>query len=155
MITGKWSNVTKTRFVDATPTSEVTRSLTISTHPAMFTPKDHSHGYEWSTRIPFVLCRLVLPFMRLGYFKFWPWKFKTKVLGMFRRQCHKVSIQLIWFLLFCINQTNNSWDTAISDLALKSNVKVIGEVRGQGHIVDPVSNQCTSSWFHVNRTNHS
>ena len=29
------------------------------------------------------------------------------------------------------------------------------EVKGQGHIVDPVSNQCTSFSIQVNRTNHS
>ena len=34
-------------------------------------------------------------------------------------------------------------------------VKVMGEVKGEGHIVHPVSNQCTSFWFHINRTNHS
>ena len=31
----------------------------------------------------------------------------------------------------------------------------MGEVKGQGLIVHPVSNQCTSFWFHINRTNHS
>ena len=29
------------------------------------------------------------------------------------------------------------------------------EVKGQGHILYPVSNQCTSLSFHINRTNHS
>ena len=29
------------------------------------------------------------------------------------------------------------------------------EVKGQGHILYPVSNQCTSFSFHINRTNHS
>ena len=37
----------------------------------------------------------------------------------------------------------------------KSKVKVMGEVKGQGHIVYPVSNQCTSFLFNINRTNHS
>ena len=31
----------------------------------------------------------------------------------------------------------------------------MGEVKGQGHIVYPVSNRCTTLSFHVNRTNHS
>ena len=31
----------------------------------------------------------------------------------------------------------------------------MGEVKGEGHIVHPVSNQCTSFSFHINRTNHS
>ena len=31
----------------------------------------------------------------------------------------------------------------------------MSEVEGQGHILYPVSNQCTSFSFHINRTNHS
>ena len=31
----------------------------------------------------------------------------------------------------------------------------MGQVKGQGHIVHPVSNRCTSFSFHINRTNHS
>ena len=30
----------------------------------------------------------------------------------------------------------------------------MGEVKGQGHIIDPVSNQCISFLFHMNWTNH-
>ena len=57
---------------------------------------------------------------------------------------------------FQINQTNNSWDRAISKFDLEtSKVKVMSEVKGQGHILYPVSNQCTSSSFQVNRTNQS
>ena len=37
----------------------------------------------------------------------------------------------------------------------KSKVKVMGDVKGQGHIVHPVSNWRTSFSFHINRTNHS
>ena len=36
-----------------------------------------------------------------------------------------------------------------------SKVKVMSEVKGQGHILYPVSNQCTSFSFHINRINHS
>ena len=31
----------------------------------------------------------------------------------------------------------------------------MGEVKGQGHIVHPVSNRCTSFLFHIIQTNHS
>ena len=31
----------------------------------------------------------------------------------------------------------------------------MSEVKGQGHILYPVSNQCTSFSFHINQTNHS
>ena len=51
---------------------------------------------------------------------------------------------------------NNSWDTAILKFDLeKSKVKVMGDVKSQGHIVHPVSNQCNSLSFHINRTNRS
>ena len=33
--------------------------------------------------------------------------------------------------------------------------KCQSEVKGQGHILYPVSNQCTSFSFHINQTNHS
>ena len=36
-----------------------------------------------------------------------------------------------------------------------SKVKVMSEVKAKGHILYPVSNQCTSFLFHINRTNHS
>ena len=66
-----------------------------------------------------------------------------------------VSYQLTSFS-FHINQTNNSWDTAISKFDLEtSKVKVISEVKGQGHILYPVSNRYTSFSFHINPTNHS
>ena len=42
------------------------------------------------------------------------------------------------------------------NLTLKpSKVKVMSEVKCQGHILYPVSNRCTSLSFHINRTNHS
>ena len=50
----------------------------------------------------------------------------------------------------------NSWHIAVLKFDFeKSKVKVMGEVKGQGHIVHPVSNQCTSFSFHINRTNQS
>ena len=55
-----------------------------------------------------------------------------------------------------INQTNISLDAAIMKFDLeRSNFKVIGEVKGQGHIVHPVYNWHTSYLFHFNQNNHS
>ena len=46
--------------------------------------------------------------------------------------------------------------TEISKFGLEtSKVKVMSEVKGQGHILYPVSNRSTSFSFHINRTNHS
>ena len=36
-----------------------------------------------------------------------------------------------------------------------SQVKVMSEVKGQGHILYPVYNQCISSLFHINQTHYS
>ena len=47
-------------------------------------------------------------------------------------------------------------DRAFSKFDLEtSKVKVMSEVKGQGHILYPVSNRCTSFSFHINWTNHS
>ena len=52
------------------------------------------------------------------------------------------SIILIRFFLFHINQTSNSRDRAISKYDVQTpKVKVMSEVKGQGHIVYPVSNR--------------
>ena len=79
-------------------------------------------------------------------------------MGVIKCQSHIVSPVSYQFasFLFHINQTNNSWDTAVSKFVLEaSNVKVMSEVKGQGYILYPVSNQCNSYSFHINWTNHS
>ena len=89
---------------------------------------------------------------------FWPWNFKAEFMGMVKGQGHTVSpvYNLSTYLSFHINQTNNSWNTAISKFDIeKSKVKVMGEDKGWGHIVQTVSNRCTSFSFQVNRINHS
>ena len=50
-----------------------------------------------------------------------------------------------FFFSFVSHQSdNNPWDTAILKCDLeKSKVKVMGEVKGQGHIIYPVSNRYT------------
>ena len=79
----------------------------------------------------------------------WVWS-KGKVIQL--AQYHINSLRFS----FHINQTNNSWERAISKFDLEpSKVKVMSEVKGQGHILCPVSNQCPSFSFHINRTNHS
>ena len=71
------------------------------------------------------------------------------------RSYNQPSIISTHFLFIHINQTNNSGDREISKFELEtSKVKVMSEIKGQGHILYPVSNQCTSFPFHINRTNH-
>ena len=78
-------------------------------------------------------------------------------MGVIKGQSHIVrQYPINSFLLFHINQTNSSWDTAVSKFDLEtSKTKVMSEVRGQGHILYPVSNQCTFSSFYINGSNHS
>ena len=99
------------------------------------------HGYEWMTHILFVPCRSAVPFLRSSYFTFWPWNSnsKVKVMVVVKGQGHTigpVSYQLTSFS-FHINQTNTSWDTAISKFDLvPTKVKVMSEVKG--HIVPSI-----------------
>ena len=108
----------KTRYVDGTPTSEVT-PFTLR----YIRPPHHGqyHGHEWMTHILFVPCQSAAPFLRYGNFRLWPWNSKVKVMGVVKGQCHTVgpvSCQLTSFS-FHINQTNNSRDTAISKFDLE------------------------------------
>ena len=79
-------------------------------------------------------------------------------MGVVKGQGHTigpVSYQLN-SISFHINQTNNSWDRAISKFDLEtSKVKVMSEVKGHILVVYPVSNRCTYFLFHINQTNHS
>ena len=78
-------------------------------------------------------------------------------MGIVKGQGQIVGPVTKWFASFAfhINETNNSWDTAILKFDLeKSKVKFMGAVKGQGHKIHPLFNWCTFS-FHVNRTNQS
>ena len=146
-----------TRYVDGTPTSEVTPFTIRYIRPPHHGHTSQYHGHEWMTHILFIPCQSAVPFLRYSNFRLWPWNFKVKVMGVFG-QCHTVdpvSYQLT-SISFHINQTNNSWDTATSKFDLEtSKVKVMSKVKGQGHILYPVLNWCTSFSFHINWTSHS
>ena len=64
--------------------------------------KGHGHDHAWPIHIPFVLCQLALPFLKWGYYSFWvwPWKFKTKVMGMVKRQGGIFGPVSNWFAFF-------------------------------------------------------
>ena len=79
-------------------------------------------------------------------------------MGVVKRKGDTFGAASYWFISFSfhMNQTNNCWDTAMLKFVLEnSKVKVMSEVKGQGHIAYPVANQCTSFSFHINRNNHS
>ena len=122
-----------TRYVDGMPTSEITPVTIQYIHPPHH---GHTKVNAWTTHIPFVPCQSALPLLRCGYFKLWPWNIKVKVMGVVKRHDHVVSPVSNWFTSFLlhINQTNNSWNKAISKFDLEiSKVKVKGEVKGQSH----------------------
>ena len=142
-------------YVDGTPTSEVTPVTIRYIRPPHNSHTSQYHCHEWMTHTLFVPCQLAVPFLRWGYFRLWPWNSKVKLMGVVKGQSYTVG-PVSYSFSFHINQTNNSWDTAISKFDLEtSKVKVMSDVKGQGHISSPVSNQCTSFTFHINRTNHS
>ena len=131
-----------------------------STHPTML-PIDYSHGHEWLTHIPFVPCqsaplnpshssnKTISNFdLETTRWRSWVWP-KGKTI---------VSPVSNWFVLFLfhINQVIIPEIQLFWNLTMKkSKVKVKGEVKGQGRIVHPTSNPCTSFSFHINRTNQS
>ena len=80
----------------------------------------------------------------------WVWS-KGKVIQSAQYHINSLRFHLTY------NQTNNSRERAMSKFDLEtSKVKVMSEVKGQGHILCPVSNRWSSSVsFHINLTNHS
>ena len=78
-------------------------------------------------------------------------------MGVVKGQGHTISpvhVSYLTSFLFHIYQTNNAWDRAISKFELEtSKFKVMSEVKGQGHILYPVSNWYTFFSFHINQTN--
>ena len=133
----------ETRFINGTPTS---LSVT-STHPP-WPHKGHAYDNEWSTQVHFIPCQSALQFLRLGYFEVWHWKNQghSHGCGEEERSHSWPSIQLICFL-FISHEINNSWHGSIWNLTLELKVKVKGELKGQGDIVDPVSNQGANFCF--------
>ena len=52
--------------------------------------KNRCHGHEWRTRVPFVQCQPVIPFLRKGCFKLWPFNLKVNVMGVVKGQGHTI-----------------------------------------------------------------
>ena len=75
--------------------------------------------------------------------------------GQRARSYNRPSIILTHFI-FISHQSDQQFLRAISKFDLEtSKVKVMSEVKGQGHILYSASNRFTSFSFHINRTNHS
>ena len=147
-----------TRYVDGTPTSEVTpatiryihRPTTVSYPKVTVTVTN-----DWLTSVSFHVNhsqswnKAISTFdLETSRSRSWVWS-KGKTYS-------QLIIKLICFLFVSHQSDNNCLHTAILKWDLgKSKVKVMGKVKGQGHIVHPVSNQCTSFLLHVDWTNHS
>ena len=145
----------QTRYVHGTPTSEVTQ-VTIR----CIRRPHHGHTSQYHDLHPFRSMSIGHPIPEIKLFQTLTLKFQLKGqghgCGQRARSYNRPSIILTHFLTFNINQTNNSWDRAISKFDLEtSKVKVMSEVKGQGNILYPIFNSCNSFSFHINRTNHS
>ena len=134
----------QTRYVEGTPTSEVTPVMVMNGWLTSFSFHVNRPSHSWDKAISDSDLEI--------------FNSKVKAMGVVKGQGHTigpVSYQLTSFS-FHINQTNNSWDRAISKFDLEiSKVKVMSDVKGEGHILYPISNWCTSFSFHINQTNHS
>ena len=111
-----------TRYVDGTPTSEVTPVTIRYIHPPHLhgCPLGHCHDHEWSTHIPFIPCQSALYSSNKAISNFdletassmsWVWS-KGKTI----QSAH----YLIDLLSFCFTSDNNSWETAFWHLTLKN-----------------------------------
>ena len=132
--------------------SDTSAHHTMATLVNIMVMNDDSH--------PFRSMSISRPIAEIKLFQNLTLKFQLQgqVMGVVEGQGHTigpVSYQLTSFS-FHMNQTNNSWDRAVSKFDIEtSKVKVLSDVKGYGHILYPVSNWCTSFSFHINRTNHS
>ena len=118
------------------------------------------HGHVWITHILFIPCQSAVPALRLGYFKFLPWHSKSrswvwskgKVMQLAQYPFNALSFD---FTPIPIRPTIPEIQL-FRNLTLKHpKVRVMSEVKGQGHISYLVINRCFSCSFHINRTNHS
>ena len=101
------------------------------------------HSHSWDKAIPDFDLEISTPGSRS-----WVWS-KGKVI-----QLAQYHLNPFHFRFTSIRPTIP--DRAISKFDLEtSKVKVMSEVKGQGHILYPASNRYTSFWFYINRTNHS
>ena len=110
------------------------------------------------THILFVPCQSAVPFLT-KLFQTLTLKFQLQVQGhkccQRARSYNRPSIILTHFI-FISHQSDQQFLRAISNFDLEtSTVKVMSDVKGQCHILYTASNRCTSSSFHINRTNHS
>ena len=136
-------NIVPTRYVDSTPTSEITLVTIRYIH-------SHQHGHtksiSWSwmdDSHPFRSMSIGRPIPEIRLFQTPTLKLQGQSHGCGHRETHTVGPVSYLFTSFSfhMNQTNNSWDRAISKFDLeKSKVMVMGDVNDQGHILYPVSN---------------
>ena len=135
-----WVSDYLTRWVDGTPTTEVTPDL-VDPYTWPWSPNGHDHGHEWPTATSFVQCQSALPFWDTTISKFDhenPWSRSSvwsKVKVTFDLQNSKVKVMVkfkpighIWGLEFnryvCFSFRGNltifDWDIANSIFDLEN-----------------------------------
>ena len=140
------------------PTSEVTPVTIRYIHPPHHGHTSQYHGHEWTTHILFVPCQSAVPFLRFRLFQTLTLKLQVQGLGCGVRarsysRPNILSIGIL-FISYQSDQQFLRYNYLENDLET-SKVKVISEVKDQGHISYPVSHWCFSFSFHINRTNPS
>ena len=101
------------------------------------------------------------PILQIRLFDTLTLNYKIKVMGEVKGQGHIVhshgherSTHSPFFPCQSVPPTPIPQIRLFEILTLNYKVKVMGEVKGQGQIVHPVSNWYTYISFHINRTNH-
>ena len=70
------------------PMIELFKNVTFKIQGQSHSSRSHSRYNILLNHIPFVPCWYALPFLRLSYFKHWPWKSKVRAMGKVKVQSH-------------------------------------------------------------------
>ena len=94
---------------------------------------------------PFHSLSIGYPIPGIHFFKFWPWKYKVKVITQ-GNIVGPTSYQLT-SLLVHVNRSSHYWDTIISKFGLENALStqlswLMSEVKGRGHTISQASIQC-------------
>ena len=103
------------------------KNLTVKIQGQRHSSRSQCRYNTLSTHIPFVQCRLTLPFLGYSNFKIWRWKFKVQVMGEVKVESHNMSPTFSWLtsLSFHVHRASRSWDMTFQNLTFK--------IKGQGH----------------------
>ena len=100
----------QTRYVDDTPTSEVTPVTIWYIRPPHHGHTSQHHGLELMTHILLVPCQSAAPFLRYSYFRLWPWNSQGQGHGCGQRaRSYSRPRIILTHYLFISNQSDHQF----------------------------------------------